>query len=123
MASQENGLLPLLSGLGVPRASPLSQSGAIIRFLARRYGLDGADELQGLEADVLYETAKDLKSHKAEVCVGDSPLLHSSSAFVWPEHGRATKFSEEPNPNNVSLVYALLEARGFALPLRRSPLG
>ena len=33
-----NGLTPVLSGLGVPRAKPLSQSATVIRFLAERYG-------------------------------------------------------------------------------------
>mmetsp|Transcript_41319 Transcript_41319/g.42074 ORF Transcript_41319/g.42074 Transcript_41319/m.42074 type:complete len:226 (-) Transcript_41319:148-825(-) len=66
-----NGLLPLLSGLGIPCAFPISQSGAIIRFLAKRLGMDGGnndDVLASSRADVLYETAKDLgSSDKKEV--------------------------------------------------------
>ena len=54
-----NGLLPILSGAGIPRSSPISQSGAIIRFLARRLGMDGGDVVASSRVDVLYETAKD----------------------------------------------------------------
>jgi len=55
-----NGLLPMLSGAGIPRSSPISQSGAIIRFLAKRLGMNGGDVVASSRADVLYETAKDL---------------------------------------------------------------
>ena len=62
-----NGLTPTLSGLGVPRAQPLAQSATIVRFLGRRLGMAGETELDGLRADVLFETAKDLKSKKGEI--------------------------------------------------------
>jgi len=62
-----NGLTPVLSGLGVPRATPLSQSAVVVRFLASRYGLAGETELDGLRAGVLFETAKDLKGKKDEI--------------------------------------------------------
>ena len=39
--SSANGLLPVMSGLGVPRSTPLCQSSSIIRFLAARYGMQG----------------------------------------------------------------------------------
>lgn len=57
-----NGLLPTLSGAGIPRASPISQSSAIIRFLAKRLGMDGGkdDVVASTRADILFETAKDL---------------------------------------------------------------
>jgi len=56
-----NGLLPTASGWGIPRATPLCQSGAILRFLARRCGMDGGDdEAARARADILYETAKDM---------------------------------------------------------------
>lgn len=73
-----NGLCPVLSGLGVPRATPLSQSSAIVRFLASRYGLAGATELDALRADVLFETAKDLKGKKAEI-VGTADSVTSGA--------------------------------------------
>lgn len=63
-ARSPNGLLPMMSGLGVPRSAPISQSGATIRFLARRFGLEGETELEAAAADVMYETAKDLSNHK-----------------------------------------------------------
>jgi len=62
-----NGLIPMLSGLGIPRSAPICQSGTIIRFLARKYGLNGANEQEECAADIMYETAKDLKSHKETV--------------------------------------------------------
>lgn len=60
-----NGLLPMMSGLGVPRSAPLSESSTIIRFLARKYGMAGKDELEAARIDTLFETAKDLASKKA----------------------------------------------------------
>lgn len=62
-----NGLLPMMSGLGVPRSAPLSESSAIIRFLARKYGMAGADELEAARIDTLFETAKDLADKKAHI--------------------------------------------------------
>ena len=70
-ARSPNGLMPMLSGLGVPRATPMSQSGAIVRFLARRYGMDGASELDAINADVLYETAKDFSSGSKQILDDD----------------------------------------------------
>jgi len=77
-----NGLLPILSGAGIPRSSPISQSGAIIRFLAKRLGMDGSgDVVASSRADVLYETAKDLggsDQKKAIACI--NPEKHYSVA-------------------------------------------
>jgi len=60
-ARSPNGLLPMLSGAGITRAKPLSQSGSILRFLAGRLGMGG------VWADILYETAKDLGGFKKEM--------------------------------------------------------
>ena len=62
-----NGLTPMLSGIGVPRAQPLSQSGTIVRYLAQRYGMAGDSELEGARVDCLYQTVKDLSSKKSEI--------------------------------------------------------
>jgi len=59
-----NGLVPMMSGLGVPRSAPLSQSGSIIRFLAGKYGMNGDDALEAARIDVLFESAKDLHGNK-----------------------------------------------------------
>jgi len=59
-----NGLMPMMSGLGVPRSAPMSQSSAIIRFLARKYGMCGADGLEEARVDTLFETAKDFSNNK-----------------------------------------------------------
>lgn len=74
-----NGLLPMLSGAGIPRSSPISQSGAIVRFLAKRLGMDGKDVLASTGADVLYETAKDLGG-KTEVISSANPEKEYSVA-------------------------------------------
>jgi len=68
-----NGLLPLMSGLGVPRSDPLCESGAIIRFLAQKYGMNGKDELEAARIDTLFETAKDLAGNKALI-TGDEDI-------------------------------------------------
>ena len=77
-----NGLLPMLSGAGIPRSSPISQSGAIIRFLAKRLGMDGEDTiLTSSRADVLYETAKDLGGEDSKIAIAsiDTEKNHSVS--------------------------------------------
>ena len=63
-----NGLLPIVSGLGIPRSSPVCQSSSIIRFLARRFDMDGGEDEAGkCAADLLFETAKDLGAKASEV--------------------------------------------------------
>ena len=62
-----NGLLPTVSGLGIPRATPMSQSGSIVRFLAGQLGMAGQTPAEQIAADMLYETANDLGSNKKVV--------------------------------------------------------
>ena len=62
-----NGLTPMLSGLGVPRAQPLSQSGTIVRYLAQRFGMAGNSELEAARIDCLYQTCRDLSDKKSEI--------------------------------------------------------
>jgi len=62
-----NGLTPVISGLGVPRCKPLSQSGTTIRFIAAKFGMQGETELEALRADCLYNTAKDLGGKRSEI--------------------------------------------------------
>ena len=73
-ANSPNGLLPTVSGLGLPRSEPASQSGAVLRFMAEKYGLHGHGTDDGggggvarVRSDTLFETARDLKAHKKEV--------------------------------------------------------
>ena len=67
-AKSPNGLLPIATGLGIPRSAPISQSSSIIRFLARHFKLDGGDdEASKCRADVLFETAKDLGAKANDV--------------------------------------------------------
>ncbi|KAH8062450.1 glutathione transferase [Aureococcus anophagefferens] len=94
-AKSPNGLLPIATGLGVPRSSPISQSSSIIRFLARHFKLDGGDdEAIKVRADVLFETAKDLGAKASEVVeatgAGDAETAAAKEAAVakgpsrWP---------------------------------------
>jgi len=78
-ARSPNGLLPTISGIGIPRSTPLSQSGAIIRFLADRFGMKGKSINDAAMADVLYETAKDIGS-KADIVCSVNPTKDLSSA-------------------------------------------
>jgi hypothetical protein len=78
-----NGLTPLLSGCGVPRATPLSQSRSIVRYLAARLGMAGATELAAMRADVLYETAKDLGAKTAEI-IGEEGAVVTDHAKGAP---------------------------------------
>lgn len=63
-------LMPMVSGLGIPRHAPLSQSSSIIRFLAKRYGFCGTSDLDEARADNLFETAKDLNAQKSDILGG-----------------------------------------------------
>ena len=86
-AKSPNGLLPIATGLGVPRSSPISQSSSIIRFLARHFKLDGGDDEAGkVRADVLFETAKDLGAKASEVVeatgAGDAETAAAKEAAV-----------------------------------------
>lgn len=73
------GLLPMLSGLGIPRHSPISQSSAIIRFLAKRYGFCGRDDAEEAKADVLFETVNDFFSQKAAMLAGEGDASSAKS--------------------------------------------
>jgi len=106
-----NGLAPMLSGLGVPRASPICQSGTIIRFLAQRFGMAGETELDGLYADVLYETAKDLGSKKAEVTAPDGHQTSGAKGPFSTADKIAAMIDKMPNPKDedVALNFGQIE--------------
>lgn len=63
---------------------PISQSSTIIRFLAERYGLAGGNQAARLAADVLYETAKDLKAHKLAIVADLSPDAETQTQAKGP---------------------------------------
>jgi len=67
-----NGLLPMMSGFGIPRSSPISDSNAIVRFLAKKYGMAGQTEVEAARIDTLYEASKDLASNKDKITSGES---------------------------------------------------
>jgi len=98
-----NGLLPTLSGMGIPRSSPISQSGAIIRFLAQKLGMDGGSSERGrVDTDWLYETAKDMGSHTSLVAKtkeGDAKDMAAKMPFSTA--GRVAKvLATMANPKN-----------------------
>jgi len=78
-----NGLLPVMSGLGVPRSTPLCQSSSIIRFLAARYGMQGSGQTAKNAADVLFETAKDLHKHQADVVAMGAKEVEGNAKGPW----------------------------------------
>ena len=57
-----NGLLPMISGWGIPRTTPIAQSGAVIRFLARKLGMYGTSVLEEAIIDCLYDVLSTIKS-------------------------------------------------------------
>jgi len=119
----QNGLLPIMSGLGIPRATPISQSGAIIRFLADRFGMKGRSVHEAAMADVLYETAKDISDKVETVCSLNPEKDHSVAKGPFALAFRVVKMLESmPNPadgdaavnfGQVQLFYVLMrcEAR------------
>mmetsp|Transcript_33876 Transcript_33876/g.55962 ORF Transcript_33876/g.55962 Transcript_33876/m.55962 type:complete len:287 (+) Transcript_33876:29-889(+) len=106
-----NGLTPLMSGLGVPRAKPLSQSSTIIRFLAQRYGMAGDSDLEGFRADNLFETAKDLKGKKDEIKGFADSTTSGAKGPIETAERIAAMLEEMPDPadDTVALNYAQLE--------------
>jgi hypothetical protein len=116
-----NGLCPMLSGLGVPRASPISQSGTIVRFLSRRYGLAGRTELDGLRADVLYETAKDLAKCEDEIremargCVLDSGA--KGPAALAGRIEKQLEIMPSPSDGAAALNFGQIEVGGTRRPI------
>jgi len=102
-----NGLLPILSGAGIPRSSPISQSGAIIRFLAKRLGVDGGDVIASIRADVLYETAKDLggPENKKAIASIDPEKEYSVAKGAFATGNRVVKMLiDMPNPKDESVA-------------------
>ena len=93
-----NGLTPMLSGLGVPRAEPISQSGSIVRFLSQRLGMAGATELEGVRADVLFETAKDLGAKKAEFTAPSAEQTSGAKGPAATAEKIAAMLEQMPDP-------------------------
>lgn len=112
-----NGLTPIMSGLGVPRATPLCQSSAIVRYLAGRYGMDGGDELARARADSLFETARDLRGKGAEVRAGEYETAGAKGAVLMAENllkmlagmGDVKDASAALNYGQIQLLNVLLE--------------
>jgi len=77
-ARSPNGLLPTLSGMGIGRSEPLSQSTAIIHFLGKRLGMNGdGSDVGSARVNVLYETAKDLNGKKDDIIAVDATKDYS----------------------------------------------
>ena len=52
------GYMPIYTGPELPPGMQLSESGAIVRHLARQNGLDGADAGERCQADMIFEASK-----------------------------------------------------------------
>jgi hypothetical protein len=107
------GLLPTASGLGIPRASPISQSGAIIRLLARHFGMAGQTPQEAAAADVLYETAKDLGANKKMVVEHEEGAEKAESAKMpWALALRLEKMlllAPSPQEPSSALTYGQVQ--------------
>ena len=57
------GMLPVLEEDG----KPISQSNAIARYLARKYGLTGSNEWEAMQCDVLVDTLGDLRQGEDKI--------------------------------------------------------
>lgn len=111
-----NGLLPTLSGAGIPLSTPISQSGTIIRFLAKRLGMDGeGDAYSSSMVDVLYETAKDLNGNKKEIAaVYPDPTAKDYSVAKGPfatgkRLEKMLKGMSDPKDDNTVLNYGQIQ--------------
>lgn len=95
-----NGLTPVLSGLGIPRSAPISQSGTVVRFLAQRYGMAGVTELEGLYADVLFETTKDLKGKQEQITQVDADKTSGPKGPLATAQKIAALLESMPDPSD-----------------------
>lgn len=102
-----NGLLPILSGWGVPRSQPLSQSRSIIKFLSKKLGLDGGSEDMVAQArvEILFETAKDLSDKKGEICDVDPVKDYSVAKAAFSLGKRIEVMLENmPSPKDETTI-------------------
>lgn len=112
-----NGLTPVLSGLGVPRSSPMSQSASTIRFLAIRYGMAGTTEMDKLRVDNLFETVKDLGGKKGEI-TGQSETVTSGAkgpTLTAVNIERMLADMPDPSDDNAALNYGQMELLNLLL--------
>lgn len=106
-----NGLAPVLSGLGVPRANPISQSSATVRFLASRYGMAGATELDRARVDTFFETVKDLAGKKGEI-TGQTPTMTNGAKGPVMTAGNIERMladMPDPSDDDAALNYGQIE--------------
>ena len=94
------GQLPVLR-LGGATGPLLAQSKSIERFLARRFGLLGADEVQAQQADSVTEAVRDLiDAYRASRATDDAKqrfLAHTLPTFVRQLDGLAQRCSTSAN--------------------------
>jgi glutathione S-transferase len=104
-----NGLLPMISGWGISRTTPISQSGAIIRFLARKLGMYGTSVLEEAVIDCFYETVKDLADHNTLICASDPEKDYSIAKLPFAT-GRCVekmlKVMPDPKDDTVAVNFA-----------------
>lgn len=115
-ARSPNGLLPTASGWGVPRAHPIGQSGAVLRYLARRCGLKGRTEPEAARADALYECAKDMGRHEDEISAEDPERDMAAYKLPFAAAARVEKtLSGMPDPSDRDAALNFGQIQLFAL--------
>jgi len=103
-------LMPMMSGIGVPRATPLCQSRAIIRYVAACAGMDGGDEASRARVDMMFETAKDLGEWQDKIISGE-PDSGSKKSFANLFASLTTMLEQSPSAADpdAALNFAQLE--------------
>lgn len=101
-----NGLLAMISGWGVPRSEPLSQSRVIIEFLAKKLGMDGgSDILENRKVEILFETAKDLGDKRDEISASNATKDDTVAKGAYALGKRIEKMLEKmPSPKDETSV-------------------
>lgn len=111
-ARSPTGLLPMLSGCGIPRSTPISQSGSIICFLSKKFGLEGTNEMESVMSDVLYETAKDMGQHKDLICAKDPEKDMAKAKLPFAMALRVERILEDmpdPGDDSAALNYGQIQ--------------
>eukprot|EP01052_Picozoa_sp_SAG31_P043136 SAG31_NODE_7091_length_1791_cov_1.579787_2_plen_208_part_00 len=122
-----SGLLPTLSGLGIPAHTPIAQSRAVARFLALQYGLAGGSLLEGAQADQLAETCCDLEGARAEILAYEPGQPKDSKAkSPWAFASRLDRLlavAPDPGDPTVAINFGQLQLFEFLMKLEERKPG
>lgn len=104
------GQMPVLIERDGAHERRIPQSQAILRYLARRYGLYGKSEDEMVQADVVADTVVDLNGTLSPLLFGkdrgNPEALAKHFAEVWPVYARRLERLLDHNPHKGGVFFA-----------------